>query len=1096
MDFVGKFQKYPDLTGNRGAEGGRRLAGKIYESRPDAPLVTIITVCRNAASTIEQTISSVRRQTYKNIEYIVVDGRSTDRTLEIIRNNEDLIGYYVSEPDGGIYNAMNKGIELAQGSLILVLNSDDWYEDDAVSCLVAAHKYSRCSFVGGLARYINADGSSHVLSSMTFDPATLLRMPVRHQTMLISAALYNEIGPYDTDFSIIADFEFVIRLYQAGATYYELRKPILNFRTTGVSSTALLRLHNEHCRLLRKIFPFLSDEDVQKLGNHSTAHPDDFIAAANRHLDRPDFVLAVRAMLIDFKRLWGARWAEAKFDRLAAGAPRLFPKISVIVPFYNASSLVESAARMILAQDLKEIEVIFVNDRSTDDGAERLRTLASQDSRVRILHNDRNLGPAGSRNRGIKAARGRYIFFLDADDEVPGGTLRKLWEIAVAHDSVMVRGAFRVERKIHGQMTSTVKYPAGISNRMIVNTRLAEMPDLLATTEGHWAALYERNFVETVLYPESFRMGEDSVFLIRAMLTAERITIIPDIIYIYKDSPTSAMNNYDMDKYINDIAWRVMAWWMLKSFKFPEKADYFLFEYWSVPFFDHLDNTLSLDDRSRFYRSLFDAFEVAGDPEASRCRSPALREGFVRNFASFHLLPPPSPAPVSLEIAIITTSDHGGAGLSSLRCMEALRREGLSAFGICIFKKSNNVDMHVAPLAGSVAQAYLKPDIGGMWEAWFDAVALRRDGQIKTSARELFSTTACVINTTELIGALTNVDILHFHWVTGMIDYSRLGEFVGDRPLVWTLHDMNPFTGGCHYSEGCEGYRDQCRNCPLLEPGSTLAHDAWRTKRDAYSKIKNLRVVCPSQWMADCARHSSLLGDREIHVIPNALPVEHFALTNKAIARIKLGIPLDKKYIAFGADNLNNERKGGKYLRESIEKLKAKGLTEGVEGLFFGWSDLKVDMKCRNMGYISDPKKLALIYSAADVFAFPSLEDNAPQTVPEALLSGTPVVSFPIGNVKELINHMDTGFIARFQDSDSFAEGLAWALQSPRSPEALMRGINAHLNARAYHEPQITVDMLKGLYADVAGSAQVRAQRAPKRRRPDVITHALSRVGH
>lgn len=1070
--FAGIYDTYPDLTGKRQAEGGTRLLGQRKESQPHAPLVTVITVCWNSAETIEQTILSMRAQTYSNFEHVIVDGNSSDATLDILRQYEDGLAYYVSEPDKGIYDAMNKGIELAQGELILLLNSDDWYEPNAVERLVAAWQYSGCDFVGALARYIREDGGSSILPSMTYDHSVLLRMPLRHETMLIPATFYDRIGRYDLSYPIIGDYDLTIRLFLAGATYFELREPLLNFRTTGVSNTDTERLHAEHGDLLQKTFPFLSVEEVEALRDHSKAQPEDFITIANAHLDQPAFVKATQAMIRDFGALWGGPWAAAPLDTLGAQTPGRYPRISIVMPVYNAAALLRDTVAAALAHDFEEIELICVDDCSTDGSLAVLQELSEAHPRLRVLQNLTNKGPGGSRNAGIRAAHGDYVFFLDADDRLPEGALRALYETAQAHDSAVIRGAFHVERRIHGQKESGIKYPAGVSGRVVEKTTLAEMPELLGSTEGHWAALYDRNFVETILYPEDFRMGEDSLFLIKAMAFAPSVSLIPEPVYVYQDSETSAMNTYTFGKYLDEVEWRSRAWSLLNDVGQRDRGDFFLFDWWNPPFFAELEATLSDEEQATFYKKLFAAFSRAGAADGTGGQNAQLQQIFHDGFVRHGLIAPLE----EYKIAVLTTFDHGGAGIASQRCMDVLRDAGQGAFTICGFKRGDNPNAFVAPLIGEPAAAHAEGDMQRMWDSWSDIVAvptLPEDGDAidpnvtYTTARELFSRTDSMVDAVHLGDPLSQSDIVHLHWVVGMLDFARFEETFGDRPVVWTLHDMNPFTGGCHYTEGCEGYREECRECPLLTPGSTLAHEAWKAKREAYAKIDTLHIVTPSQWLADCAKASSLFGDRDVHVIPNAIPIEHFKPTNKMVARLALGLPLDAKLIVFGADSLNNSRKGGDILVEAARILKDRGPADNVEGVFFGSASLEMDIPVHNMGYISDPARLSLVYAAADVFAFPSREDNAPQTVPESLLSGTPIVSFPVGNAPELIDHMETGFIARYEDAAHFAEGLAWALENPRSPEALLRGLHAHIRAFEYHQPKITADMHMALFRKI-----------------------------
>jgi glycosyltransferase involved in cell wall biosynthesis len=1065
MKVVGIYSKYPAKKSVRYAEGGKRINENIVKRR-DIPLVSIITVCFNSENTIQQTFDSIRHQSYPNIEYIVIDGGSNDSTVDLIINNEDLIDYYISEPDEGLYHAMNKGLSLATGNFIIILNSDDWYEPDTIERLVNAHQISGADIVGALARYINADDSSSILPSMRFDHATLLRMPLRHQTMLIPAGIYDEIGPYNTNFPIIADFEFTIRLYKAQKTYFEVSSPLLNFRTTGVSSTELDRLHMEHKELLLKVFPFLSIEQVNIIYDHTILKPSDLIQVALANYNHPEFVLAVRDMIRDFGRIWGGVWAKADLEAFDRHGQPAYPKISIVMPVYNASQFIESSLRSVLDQDFDKFEVICVNDCSTDNSAMQIKKIAATDPRIRLIDLYANIGPAGARNIGIKEAHGEFLFFLDSDDAIAAGALSRLYKIARENRSDIVRGAFQVNRKIHGKKISEIKYPADILDYEIKSTNLYDTPELLKTTEGHWACIYDRSFVETILYPEDLTMGEDSLFIISAMARAETISTIPDVVYHYQDNDNSAMNSYTFKKYMDEIKWRRKAWNILKSKGACEKANYFLFDYWDLSSLDKIYSLIAPDEVRIFFTELYNAFSFAGSDGAEKCLNPLLRENFTKNFIYFGLKKSMGLIQEALKIAVLTSSDSGGAGIASQRWMHTMRHAKQEAFSICIFRHNELPDVFLAPLEQTALAIQNSGGITSLWNHWIDKVSLSAHSSPHSNARELFSRTDSIVDNSKLGESISSVDLVHLHWVTGMIDYSNLDKLIGEKPTIWTLHDMNAFTGGCHYSEGCENYRDDCSNCPLLEPGSNLANDAWRLKRESLKKIQNLHIICPSNWLANCVANSSLLGDRPIHVIPNFLPVDKFTPTNKVVARLKLGIPADRKYIVFGADSLNNTRKGGHLLAESIRKLSEISSLERTEILFFGESTLEVDIPARSMGYVSDPEKLSLIFAAADVFAFPSLEDNAPQTVVEAMLSGTPVVGFPVGNVPELVRHLETGYIASYGDSEDLARGLNWVLSESRTPVGKLLGLRSHLHAYAYHEPSlITQQHLDLLYS-------------------------------
>src|SRR5690606_27426000 len=139
----------------------------------------------------------------------------------------------------------------------------------------------------------------------------------------------------------------------------------------------------------------------------------------------------------------------------------------------------------------------------------------------------------------------------------------------------------------------------------------------------------------------------------------------------------------------------------------------------------------------------------------------------------------------------------------------------------------------------------------------------------------------------------------------------------------------------------------------------------------------------------------------------------------------------------------------------------------GVEGVFFGANSLDLGIRTHSMGHVSDEAAMSLIYAAADVFAFPSREDNAPLTVVESMLSGTPVVGFPVGNVPELVTHKGTGYIARYGDARDFAEGLAWALRDVDGADALARRMRACIKARAHNDPDTAVGRHLAVYAEM-----------------------------
>lgn len=199
------------------------------------PLVSIITVVYNGASTIEQTIQSVINQTYKNIEYIIIDGKSTDGTQSIVNKYMDRIAYFVSEEDKGLYDAMNKGICHASGDIIGIINSDDWYEQGAVSKVVETFiSNDDTSLVYGDVLVHDKDRGQRLVKPQELK-TMWYQMAMSHPTVFIRKAIYEKHGLFDLQCGIIADYELVLRLYSRKAVFRYIADVLAHFRLGGLS---------------------------------------------------------------------------------------------------------------------------------------------------------------------------------------------------------------------------------------------------------------------------------------------------------------------------------------------------------------------------------------------------------------------------------------------------------------------------------------------------------------------------------------------------------------------------------------------------------------------------------------------------------------------------------------------------------------------------------------------------------------------------------------------------------------------------------------------------------------------------------------------
>ena len=278
-------------------------------------------------------------------------------------------------------------------------------------------------------------------------------------------------------------------------------------------------------------------------------------------------------------------------------------------------------------------------------------------------------------------------------------------------------------------------------------------------------------------------------------------------------------------------------------------------------------------------------------------------------------------------------------------------------------------------------------------------------------------------------------DIVNIHWLTnGSVNLADLRHI--KCPVVFTLHDVWAVTGGCHCNLECDGWRNECRDCPQLGRsllGFEFASLLRRHKVSAYERVPSLTIVSPSRWLARMASESGCFAGRNISVIPNCVNHKVFRPENKTSARIRLGVPVGKIVVGFGAVNATSvSYKGYGLLLEVLQVLRQRTNLD-IHLVVFGAKDTGVRMSFETsfLGSIHREDDLACIYQACDVFVSPSRQDNFPSTVVEATSCGTPVVAFDIGGVSEIIEHGVSGYLAKPFDVLDFANGIQWLMASP-----------------------------------------------------------------
>ena len=374
-----------------------------------------------------------------------------------------------------------------------------------------------------------------------------------------------------------------------------------------------------------------------------------------------------------------------------------------------------------------------------------------------------------------------------------------------------------------------------------------------------------------------------------------------------------------------------------------------------------------------------------------------------------------------MKILIVSTSDIvGGAARAAYRLHRALLAEGIESRMLVQDKRSG--DWTVISLANNkLEKAYYRI------RPFIDQIPVKF---YKNRTKTLFS--PAWFGFSKVIKKINEMspDIVHLHWICGgMIRIEDLAKI--KKPIVWSLHDMWVFTGGCHYDEECRRYLNYCGNCKILnsKKENDLSKKIFNRKRIVFEKIENLTIIGLSSWLNECSKNSALLKDKRHINLPNPIDINIFKPFNKAKSRELWGLPKDKKLVLFGAMNATGDpRKGFKELSEALNILKG----ENIEFVVFGSSEPKnppkFKFKIHYVGHLYDDISLVTLYNVCDVTVVPSLQENLSNTIMESLSCGTPVVAFNVGGNSDMIEHKINGYLATPFDPSDLAKGIEWVL--------------------------------------------------------------------
>ena len=382
-----------------------------------------------------------------------------------------------------------------------------------------------------------------------------------------------------------------------------------------------------------------------------------------------------------------------------------------------------------------------------------------------------------------------------------------------------------------------------------------------------------------------------------------------------------------------------------------------------------------------------------------------------------------------MRVLLVNTSERiGGAAISCGRLMEALKANGIKVKMLVRDKQTDEITVVPLPHSWKLLWNFLWERIR-IWQT----NGFHRKNLFKV---DIANAGSDISNLPEFQQA----DIIHLHWINqGMLSLKGIKQILDSgKPIVWTMHDMWHCTGICHHARDCEGYLQDCGNCPyLLKPKKhDLSYTIYKKKKK-YLGDRHISYVTCSKWMEGQARKSSLLQGQSIVSIPNPINTSLYRPTNQQEARQRCDLPQNLKLILFNSVKITDKRKGVLYFIDSC-KLLAKQhpeLKDQIGVVVLGnrsdYLENQLPFQVFPKEFLMDDHMIADIYNSVDLYATPSLEENLPNTIMEAMACGVPCVGFHVGGIPEMIDHLHNGYVAEYKSTEDFTNGIYWILNEP-----------------------------------------------------------------
>ncbi len=1112
--FCGIYDRSPDVTGCRKAEGGLRLTANLKSDTLEHPLVSIVTAVFNNPDSLERCIQSVGSQNYPNIEHIIIDAGSDEPTLDIIRKYDSGVDYYVSEPDGGIYQGMNKGIRLARGQYVCLLNSDDFYDPSFISKTVALAQEQRSLLV-----YSDYHHGSLAVKSRGIDSGIFFgHLNINHGTFLVSRRCYDLVGPYSEDYRVISDAIWMRSAYQKGVCFDHVPEPLFTFADDGLSSGGssshrelfisevarsycaefgfltsedaidiyLLRFNPKRLTQLLLIVKRFPEEErfrnaVANYLKHCFCDRDNFrlkesdskglfsiYLQACRELDIPKSTIRMATKKGCFSEIIAA--IDTKLALRKARSLRTLLHFATVFSAPSETFIYDLLLRLeartgfdsfvlcdyTLLDDIrpyaKAIHVPWMDFNGETRNAIYQHIFESLRPDVIIGHfalntwkMEQRIGSLGIRVPILSMTHGLDVFHLQKEGPYRDYILNQHTQrtdarfTTVSHFLRDKLVEFGVPPGKIDFVNNTVN-PRFRANRKPVHVRAAGAPVKLLSVgrlidwKGHRHLLQALSLVTaqteadvklTIVYAN----GRDLLQELSDQVTELKLdSHVEFIAFVDFEKEPDFFSRYDLfvhpSTYSDDVLRRTETFGMSVLESIAAGLPVIVTDAGGVP--------EVIGEANRFARIV-----PHGDPGAmaeailATIGDPSCFEDNLdyadQRLATFSeenqlLALAKSIFRITgngIEAALFSTRTTQGAGYAAYRL-----HKGLLAGDVVSPTIHTTLRYHkMEPGVRVIPHPTMKDDRWGK---------LQKSTNSKPNLT-MFTVNHPMILNSRLAELIKTADVINLHWTARFLSVENIAYLTHcGKPVVITLRDMSQLTGGCHYFHGCEGWMQECANCPqLVDHWNNFPSKVLMAKRRNYN-FENLTLVALSQHSANIIRRAPLFRDCRIEVIPNSIETEVFRPRGKKESRERLGLPQDRRIIAF-VPSYSSDVKGYREAKAALALLKLSDPDLNPLLLLVGRKTTATDdipFDQHSLGYIGDTEALSYAYSAADVVIVPSLEETFSNTTAEAISCGTPVVGFKTGAIPEMAIDDKTGYTFEIGDVTGFALGIAKVLRN------------------------------------------------------------------